>query len=221
MDFLGWLLRQIGRHLTAYDLVVFHHRGANYPDAFVLDAALKAYLIRIERRPELFLDEAGDDEDGAKSQTASPSRPSSGLVDPASLRRMARPRLTHVAGRKQPRSAFVSSARAGGADSPAVPPHAAPLRRRSFAVAPWAARHGGAAQSATDLGHSEELRELGMALFLRSALRTADSPLLASEAFSRSIAEQRLRDLAREPNLMTDEQRDQCLSRLAETRVCR
>ncbi len=44
VDFLGWLLRQIGRHLTAYDLVTFHHRGANYPDALVLDAALKAFL---------------------------------------------------------------------------------------------------------------------------------------------------------------------------------
>ena len=27
VDFLGYLLRQIGRHLTAYDLVTFHHRG--------------------------------------------------------------------------------------------------------------------------------------------------------------------------------------------------
>ena len=61
MDFLGWLLRQIGRHLTAYDLVTFHHRGANYPDALVLDAVLKAYLARIEREPELFLD-GGDAE---------------------------------------------------------------------------------------------------------------------------------------------------------------
>ena len=62
VDFLSWLLRQIGRHLTAYDLVVFHHRGANYPDALVLDAALKAYLVCIERRPDLFLDDARDEE---------------------------------------------------------------------------------------------------------------------------------------------------------------
>ena len=67
MDFLGWLLRQLGRHLTAYDLVVFHHRGANYPDALVLDAVLKAYLIRIERRPELFLDDTRDDETARKA----------------------------------------------------------------------------------------------------------------------------------------------------------
>ncbi len=60
VDFLGWLLRQLGRHLTAYDLATFHHRGANYPDALVLDAVLKAYLTRIEREPSLFL--GGDGE---------------------------------------------------------------------------------------------------------------------------------------------------------------
>src|SRR5262245_53806344 len=31
-DFFGYLLRHIVRHLTAYDLATFHHRGANYPD---------------------------------------------------------------------------------------------------------------------------------------------------------------------------------------------
>src|SRR5262249_13840096 len=53
-DFVGWLLRQVCRHLTAYDLVTFHHRGANYPDALLLDAALKQYLSFIERCPEKF-----------------------------------------------------------------------------------------------------------------------------------------------------------------------
>ncbi len=53
-DFLGHLLRQNGRHLTAYDLVTFHHRGANYPDALLLDAVLKDYLARIEQQPNLF-----------------------------------------------------------------------------------------------------------------------------------------------------------------------
>src|SRR5262249_18788077 len=45
LDFLGSLLCQLSRHLTAYDLVTFHHRGANYPDALLLDAALKALLF--------------------------------------------------------------------------------------------------------------------------------------------------------------------------------
>src|SRR5207247_11438994 len=55
IDALGGLLRQLGRHLTAYDLVTFHHRGANYPDALLLDAALKNYLSLIERQPDLLM----------------------------------------------------------------------------------------------------------------------------------------------------------------------
>src|SRR5262249_47469949 len=54
VDFLSYLLRQLGRHLTAYDLITFHHRGANYPDALLLDAVLKVYFRLIERHPELF-----------------------------------------------------------------------------------------------------------------------------------------------------------------------
>src|SRR5205807_7333977 len=54
VDFLSYVLRQNVRHLTAYDLVTFHHRGANYPDALLLDAVLKAYLRLIETWPDLF-----------------------------------------------------------------------------------------------------------------------------------------------------------------------
>src|SRR5207253_1862020 len=54
VDFLGHLLRQLGRHLTAYDLVTFHHRGANYPDALFADLVLKEFLRLIEDRPDLF-----------------------------------------------------------------------------------------------------------------------------------------------------------------------
>jgi hypothetical protein len=78
-------------------------------------------------------------------------------------------------------------------------------------------------QSAADLRHFEELRELGMALFLDRPLSAGkapaepdNTPLLASEAFSRSIAEQRLHDLAREPNMLTDVERADCLLRLRE-----
>ncbi|MGH7227207.1 MAG: hypothetical protein ACRELF_28660, partial [Gemmataceae bacterium] len=62
VDFLSYLLRHIGRHLTAYDLVVFHHRGANYPDALLLDAVLQEYRTTLDRRPDLFSDAAEDDE---------------------------------------------------------------------------------------------------------------------------------------------------------------
>ena len=66
VDFLSCLLRHLGRLLTAFDLVVFHHRGANYPDALLLDVVLKEYLAILERRPDLFLDAAGDDESGPR-----------------------------------------------------------------------------------------------------------------------------------------------------------
>src|SRR5262249_28070313 len=59
-DRLGFLLRQLGRHLTAYDLVTFHHKGANYPDALMLDALLKSFLRVVERKPELFTRESTD-----------------------------------------------------------------------------------------------------------------------------------------------------------------
>jgi len=49
IDFLAHLLRQNYRHLLAYDLVVFHHRGANYPDALLLEEVLPRYLDRLTR----------------------------------------------------------------------------------------------------------------------------------------------------------------------------
>ncbi len=106
-------------------------------------------------------------------------------------------------------------------------------KRRLYAGDPLPAHLGPDAaealrQSAADLSHPEELRELGLALFLDRPLGAGKAPaepdgtlLLASEAFSRSVAEQRLHALAREPGLLTDAERDACLHRLrkgAETR---
>ena len=223
VDFMGWLLRQIGRHLTAYDLVVFHHRGANYPDALVLDAVLKAYLIHIERRPELFLDEARDDETARKVKR---------------LRRRALRQGWLIRRRYEewPVPDFPTSPgennRALPSSHPRVPEEQIlqPARRtrRLYAADPLPSHLGphsseALRQSATDLRHSAELTELGMALFLdrllgagKAAMEPDDTLLLASEAFSRSIAEQRLHDLAREPNLLTNLERDECLAGLAD-----
>lgn len=57
VDFCSFLLRHLSRHLTAYDLVQFHHMGANYPDALLLDAVLKTYLELAERFSHLFMKE--------------------------------------------------------------------------------------------------------------------------------------------------------------------
>ncbi len=60
VDLLSLMLRQLARHLAAFDLVSFHNQGANYPDALLLAALLNSYVLRIERRPEWFLNQAAD-----------------------------------------------------------------------------------------------------------------------------------------------------------------
>ncbi len=215
-DFLGWLLRQIGRHLTAYDLVTFHHRGANYPDALVLDAVLKAYLARIERRPDLFLGETAVQVMRRRALRQGwlirrryegwpvPDLPTS----PGENNRVLPPSHPRV-----PEEQILQPSR---------------RTRRLYADDPLPShlgKYGAEAlrRSAADLCHAEELRELGMALFLDRPFGAGKAPmepdgtlLLASEAFSRSIAEQRLLALAREPGLLTDAERDACLGRLEE-----
>lgn len=55
MKLLSWLTRRLTRHLTAYDLVLFHYRGANYPDALLLDRLLSR-LITILDIPDVPVD---------------------------------------------------------------------------------------------------------------------------------------------------------------------
>lgn len=52
-DLLSSLLLQISSHLAAYDLVTFHHRGANYPDALLLDDLLNELLRMATEHPDL------------------------------------------------------------------------------------------------------------------------------------------------------------------------
>ncbi len=197
VDLLGWLLRQIGRHLTAYDLATFHQRGANYPDALVLDVVLKAYLARIERRPGLFV----------------------GDVEPCRLRRRAL-RQGWLIRRRYEGWPVPDLPTSPGENNRVLPPShprvpeeqiLQPSRRtrRLYADDPLPShlgKHGAEAlrRSAADLCRAEELRELGMAIFLDRPFGAGKAPtepdgtlLLASEAFSRSIAEQRLLALAR------------------------
>lgn len=56
LGFLGYLLRLQWRHLNAYDLVTFHHRGVNYPDALLIEEVLAEVLRIADERPELFAD---------------------------------------------------------------------------------------------------------------------------------------------------------------------
>jgi hypothetical protein len=220
IDFLGHLLRQTGRHLTAFDLVTFHHRGANYPDALLLDAVLKVYLARIEDCPELFLDPAGEDEPSRRLRRR-------GLRQGWLLRRRYEghpvPDLPTSPG---------ENARVLPPSHPRVPEEQllqpARRRRRLYAGDPLPApdRLGPRARAAlraaaADLRHPDELRELGVGLFLdrpfgdaKASVEPDQTLLLAAEAFSRSAAEARLRQLAREPGLLDEALHAACLERL-------
>jgi len=53
-DFHGELLRRVCRHLTAYDLITFHHGGANYPDGLLLEKLLLDCAAIIHLDPRIF-----------------------------------------------------------------------------------------------------------------------------------------------------------------------
>lgn len=58
VDLVGYMLRYLVRHLTAYDLHRFHSFGANYPDAIFLDELLQRLATWASHSPRTF---AGDD----------------------------------------------------------------------------------------------------------------------------------------------------------------
>jgi hypothetical protein len=201
VDFLGHVLRQLARHLTAYDLITFHHRGANYPDALLLDLVLKEYLRLIEARPELF---TSPDEHGRLRRRA--------LRQGWLLRR-------HYEGRLVP-----DAPTSPGENTRVLPPphrrvpdeqllNVTRRTRRLYQDDPLPGHLGEQArrvlrQSLDDLHNPEELRELGMAVFIDRPLGVFKPPaepdqtlLLSYEAFSRAVAARRLADLARDDAL--------------------
>jgi hypothetical protein len=209
VDFLGHLLRQLGRHLTAYDLVTFHHRGANYPDALLLDAVLKTYLGLAECRPDLFTAGPGAAEEGRKR-----------------LRRRAL-RQGWLLRRRYEGHPVPDAPTSPGENARVLPPPhvrvpeeqiANPLRRtrRLYAGDPLP-RHLGVSgrgilqESIRDLAHLTEVRELGTAVFIDRPLgvfKAVGEPdqtlLLAHEAFSRTVGGQRLELLGLDAELLPD-----------------
>jgi hypothetical protein len=206
--FLGWLLRQTGRHLTAYDLITFHHHGANYPDALLLDAVMKECLRRVERNPQSWLPAAGDDLGAAKRKRLNrrglrqgwllrrfyeglpvPASPTS----PGENTRILPPPYEHVPDeqiytpQRRPERLF---------DGDPLPHYLGPNGLRVLR------------QSVDDLHDPAELSELGTALFIDRPLGVAKhplepdrTPLLSYVAFSRSVAEKRFAQLARDTEI--------------------
>jgi hypothetical protein len=207
-DFLSFLLRHLARHLTAYDLVTFHHRGANYPDALLLDAGLRAYLGVLEQHPELIVPSAADQP---------------GVEDRKRVRRRAL-RMGFLIRRQYEGHAVPDAPTSPGENTRVLPAPFVrlpeeqivdPSRRshRLFAEPIPLTDIGQAIlrQSMADLSHPAELQELGMALFLDRPLGIGKhpgepdrTPLLSYVAFSPTVAERRLRHLAEELGLIDE-----------------
>lgn len=209
VDLLTHLLRQLGRHLTSFDLVRFHHRGANYPDALLLDEVLSRVLEMVDVSPGLFLANAADDATEAKQKR---------------LRR------------RGLRSAWLIRRQYQGypvPDAPTSPGENARLMPESFPRVPEeqiinlgkrtrrlfldsrfdasASVREALRQSVADIAHRNEALELGIGLFLDRpfgiAKQTGEpdrTTLLSHEAFSELIARTRLdllQGIGQVPNL--------------------
>jgi hypothetical protein len=220
IDIIGYMLRHLVRHLTAFDLVKFHNRGANYPDALMLDTLLKAYLNLIDLQPESFEESEHD----GHAQTR--------------IKRLRR-RALRQAGlmHKQCEGLAVP-------DAPTSPGENRRLLPQPFIVVPdeqlfdLSSRStrlfveepietvigeraaGVLRQSMDDLDADEELQELGMAVFLDRPLgwfKRIDepdrTPLLSYESFSRRIAADRVRAL-RQWGLINDDRTERLTHRV-------
>jgi hypothetical protein len=201
-EFLGYLLRQLTRHVTAYNLVTFHHRGANYPDALLLDLVLKEYLRLIERHAELFAKREGRQGrllrralrqgyllrrhyEGLLVPDAPTSPGENARVLPPPHQRVPLEQIVQVV--KRTRRLYQGDP---------LPGHLGEQSRRVLR------------QSGEDLRHWEELQELGMAVFIDRPLGVFKAPgesdqtvLLSYAAFSKALAAQRLEQLARDDAL--------------------
>jgi len=223
-------LRKIGRHLTAYDLVTFHHRGANYPDALLLDAVFSAFPLHSGLNAEKLDDEEGDTESvrTTKAQVRLHFGPrlDDAEGDTEAVRKTKRRwrrglRQAWLIRRQYEGHLFPDLPTSPGENNRVLPPSHPRVpeeqiaqtgcrTRRLFEFGQWTSNPTKRAlttlrQSVTDLAHPDELRELGVGIFLDRPLGTGKAPgepdatpLLASLAFSRSIAIQRIRTLAKE-----------------------
>jgi hypothetical protein len=220
IDFLSRLLRKITRHLTAYDLRTFHHRGANYPDALLLDSALQAYLQAFESHPELFLPSPGDTESLELKKRRHRRALRLGWLLRIWYEDLPVPEIPTSPGENR---WVLPEAHPRIPDELIFDP--GKRTKRLFEKNQDDRRlHSNAAdvlaQSFADLDHSEELEELGRAVFLDRPLGVSkipgepdQTPLLSYIAFSRFVAETRLRFLA-DKGLLKEEKRKALVEKL-------
>jgi len=201
IDYLSWILRHLARHLTAFDLRTFHHRGANYPDALLLDAVLKHYLQAIEAHPELFSSTPEDNDLAMRRKRRRRRALRQGWLLRRWYEGLPIPEVPTSPGENR----WVLPSHVRIPDEQILEPES---RRKRLFDNDRLDGHLGSnaadvlAQSMTDLQEPEELQELGMAVFLDRPLGVLKHPgepdctlLLSYLAFSRFIARTRLRFL--------------------------
>jgi hypothetical protein len=226
VDFLCRLLRKLTRHLTAYDLKTFHHRGANYPDALLLDAVLRDYLKAVEAHPELFI--------------SVPSDPKS--IETQKRRRRQVLRLDWLV-RNWYQDLPVPEIPTSPGENMWVLPSTHPRMPDEMILEPgkrtkrlyenekinldkYPKAADLIAHSNADLIDPEELEEMGLAVFLDRPLGIHKSPgepdrtpLLSYLAFSRFIAESRIRFLA-DLGLMKNKELKSVIENLGRLSLC-
>lgn len=171
---IGYMLRHLARHLNAFDLVRFHNRGANFPDALMLDALLRAFVPMLDDRP---------------------------TTRRALLHGwLARKRCEHLLVPAAPTSPGEAARLMPSQPLAADPEH---RTRRLFHDTPAEAMLTPAAWHALRRAAAEaDPTELGTATFLDRPLGSSKrsgqpdrTPLLSYEAFSRRLAQRRAREL--------------------------
>jgi hypothetical protein len=207
-EFLAGLLRQIGRHLTAFDLVQFHHAGANYPDALLLDLILRDLLDLLESRPRLFLDRPEQAEEVATWKRLRRRALRQAWLIRQRYRCHAVPDAPTSPGEN---ARVLPSPHIRVPEEQLLQPHRRTKQLFAQDVLFSETTRSVLQESIRDLQHPHELRELGMALYLDRPLgafkapgEPDQTPLLSYPAFSRSIAMQRLRLLGQDPSLLTE-----------------
>jgi hypothetical protein len=193
-DFQSWLLRHLVRHLTAYDLVRFHHRGANYPDALLLDELLGEFISLLESTPKLW--QAGPE---ARVRRRALRQ---ALVIRLKYQDLPVPALPTSTGEN---TRVLPEPFCRIADDEIV--DSTKRSRRLFSDRPFEdlvalVPHALLVSAMADLAEPGDLVELGMAVFLDRPLgadkapsEPDQTPLISHNAFSRSIAMDRLRFL--------------------------
>jgi hypothetical protein len=200
-DFLTFQLRLLWRHLNAFDLIRFHHRGANYPDALLLEELLRRLFELADSTPELFLPRTGDTESDSKQKQLRRRGLRLGWLLRCQYAGLAVPELPTSPGEN---SRVLPAPYHRLPDDEILKPE-----RRTHhlfqAKLPLPEAVGTIlSRSFVDLNDADELQELGTALFLDRPLgirkRPGEpdrTPLLSYFAFSRKLARERLQQLGR------------------------